>query len=372
MKVLLILVLIFKTIWAFSQREDFKVIIQNPATSVKFQMESGQFCWSYATCSFLESELIRMGKGEHDLSEDYFIYHGFIDKAFNYVLRQGYTGFKDGGLAHDVIRTLNEEGIVPAPYYKIDYTPYTKGPKPILANHVKTVITEDLASQNWQKHYLALLNSYFIKRADRFTYKDKTLSSKTFAEHLELDGNNYSSITSFTHHPFYEEFILEVPDNYANGSYLNIPLNEFIQIVDSCLMKGYTLVWDGCISGNGYSNDRGLAMLPANRYLKEQNLNSEIKENETNQQKRQIAFESLQTTDDHLMHIVGIAQNVNGNKFYIIKDSGGEYGPYKGYLYMSEEYFKMNTISITLNKTSLPEFITDKINKKEPAYNMLQ
>jgi len=363
MKFLLISILTFLITNTFAQGDDFKVVIANPATEVKFQMESGQFCWSYATCSFLESELIRMGKGEHDLSEDFFIYQTFIDKAFNYVLRQGYTSFKNGGLAHDVLRTVSKKGVVPAPYYKIDYAPYTKGPKYILSSHVKTIVKEDLASRNWQKHYIALLDSYFLRRNDNFTYKDNSYTSKAFAEHLGINCDDYLSITSFTHHPFYEKFVLEIPDNYANGSYLNLPLNDFSQIVDSCLMKGFTIVWDGCMSGNGYSNDKGIAILPANRHLKQQNLNSTTKESETNQQKRQVAFEGLRTSDDHLMHIIGIAHNSNGKKFYITKDSGGEYGPYKGYLYMSEAYFKMNTISITLNKTALPETIMTLIEK---------
>ncbi len=207
------------------------------------------------------------------------------------------------------------------------------------------------------KHYLAILDSYFFERSEQFQYKNNTYTPKSFADYLEINVDNYISITSFTHHPFNKEFVLEIPDNYAGGAYLNLPLKDFIQTIDTCLMKGYTLVWDGCMEGNGYSNDRGLAMLPEDQYNRNLDLNSLIQEMDVNQQKRQIAFERLQTTDDHLMHITGIAENVKGEKFYIVKDSGSEYGPYNGYLYMSEAFFKMKTISVTLNRNALPESI---------------
>ncbi len=354
MKAILIMILAFLSIDGFSQKEDFKIIIKNPATKVKFQMESGQYCWSYATCSFLESELIRSGKGTFDLSEDFFIYHTYIDKAFNYVLHQGKTSFKNGGLAHDVLRTVKETGIVPAPYYKIDYTPYTKGPTDVLACYINTILNENYLPENWMKHYLALLDSYFFERSDQFQYENNTYTPKSFVDYLEIDVDDYISITSFTHHPFNNEFILEIPDNYASGSYLNLPLDVLIQTIDTCLMKGYTLVWDGCIAGNGYSNDKGLAMEPEDKYNRNLDLSSTIQEIEINQQKRQIAFERLQTTDDHLMHIIGIAENPKGKKFYIVKDSGSEYEPYGGFLYMSEAFIKMKTVSITLNKKAIP------------------
>ncbi len=357
MKAVFILILAVLTIESYSQNEDFKIITKNAATKVKFQMESGQYCWSYATCSFLESELIRSGKGTLDLSEDFFIYHTYIDKALNYVLRQGETSFKNGGLAHDVLRTVKKTGIVPAPYYKIDYIPYTKGPNDVLKSYLSTILNEDYLSENWMKHYLAILDSYFFERSEQFQYKNNTYTPKSFADYLEINVDNYISITSFTHHPFNKEFVLEIPDNYAGGAYLNLPLKDFIQTIDTCLMKGYTLVWDGCMEGNGYSNDRGLAMLPEDQYNRNLDLNSLIQEMDVNQQKRQIAFERLQTTDDHLMHITGIAENVKGEKFYIVKDSGSEYGPYNGYLYMSEAFFKMKTISVTLNRNALPESI---------------
>jgi bleomycin hydrolase len=349
---------------SFSQNENFKTIVKNPATGVKFQMESGQGCWSYATCSFLESELIRTGKGTFDLSEDFFIYHTYIKKGLNYVLRHGNTSFKNGGLAHDVLKIIKEIGIVPSPYFKIDHIAYTRGPTVVLKSYLNTILEENYLEEDWMRHYLALLNSYFSERSEQFLYKNNTYTPKSFADYLEINVDDYISVTSFTHHQFNEEFILEIPDNYSNGYYFNLPLNDLIQIVDTCLEKGYTLVWDGCIDGNGYANEKGLIMEPKDRYNKNIDLKSNTPEDEINQQKRQIAFERLQVTDDHLMHIIGMAENDKGKKFYIVKDSGGEYGPYNGYLYMSESFFKMKTIAITLNKNALPESIKLMMSKK--------
>lgn len=365
MKAICLSILVLLTIDGFSQKEDFKVIIKNPVTRVKNQVESGQYCWSYATCSFIESELIRMGRDTFDLSEDYFIYHAYIDKAQNYVLRQGYTRFKRGGLAHDVLRIVKEEGIIPAPYYKIDYVRNTFEPWDVLFSYLNTILKEECLTENWMKHYLALLDSYYADRSSQFEFKDSIFTPKTFVDYIGFNYDDYVSITSFTHHPFNSEFILEIPDNYANGSYFNLPLNDFTQIVDTCLMKGYTLVWDGCIAGKGHSYDKGLAMEPEDPYNKDFDLKSTIKEIEINQQKRQIAFERLKTTDDHLMHIIGIAENAKGKKFYIVKDSGGENGPYKGFLYMSEAFFKMKTIAITLNKNALPESVKLMMSSNE-------
>lgn len=264
------------TVDSFSQNENFKTIVKIPATGVKFQMESGQGCWSYATCSFLESELIRTGKGVFDLSEDFFIYHTYVKKGLNYVLRHGYTSFKNGGQAHDVLKIVKEIGIVPSPYFKIDHIAYTKGPTPVLKSYLNTILEDEYLDNDWMSHYMALLNSYFFNRSEQFQYKDKTYTSKSFAEFLGINTDDYISITSFTHHPINEEFVLEIPDNYACGSYLNLPLNDFVQVIDTSLMKGYTLVWDGCIEGNGYSNDKGLAMEPVDQYNKSIDLNPSL------------------------------------------------------------------------------------------------
>jgi bleomycin hydrolase len=357
----LVTLILLTTISSFSQTEDFETIVKNPATKVKLQMESGQYCWSYATCSFIESELIRSGKGIFDLSEDYFIYQSYIYKAINYTLRKGMTSFRQGGLSQDVFRVIKEKGIMPDPFYKIDYVRNTHEPEDVLGAYLNTILKEEYLTENWMKHYMALLDSYFSDRSDQFNFNGVIFTPHTFSKYLQINVDNYVSLTSFTHHPFYSDFVLELRDNYAGGRSLNLPLNEFQQTIDSCLFKGFTLVWDGCLDGDRFSYDKGLAMIP-DIDKKDFELGPDISENNVDQQKRQTAFERLQTTDDHLMHIIGIAKNGQGKKFYIIKDSGGEYGPYKGYLYMSEMYLLKNTISVTLNKNSLPGKVRLMIN----------
>ncbi len=354
--------ILLMTLELFSQTNDFTTIVQNPATKVKNQMESGQYCWSYATCSFIESELIRSGKGIYDLSEDYFIYQSYIDKAINYTLRKGMTSFRRGGLPHDVFRIIKEKGIMPDPFYKIDYIRNKNEPEDVLSAYLNTILKDEYLTENWMKHYRALLDSYFSDRFDQFKFNGATFTPPGFSKYLQINVDNYISLTSFTHHPFYSDFVLELRDNYAGGPSLNLPLNEFLQTIDSCLLKGFTLVWDGCLDGDRFSYDKGLAMIP-NIDKNNLELRPDISEYNVDQQKRQIAFERLQTTDDHLMHIIGIAKNGQGKKFYIIKDSGGEYGPFKGYLYMSEMYLLKNTISVTLNKSSLPRTVRLLINK---------
>jgi len=354
MKTICLLTLMFLiTVDSFSQKEDFETIVKNPATKVKHQMESGQYCWSYATCSFIESELIRSGKGIYDLSEDYFIYQAYIDKAVNYTLRKGMTSFRRGGLSHDVFRIIKEKGIMPDPFYKIDYTRNNHEPEDVLEAYLNTILKEEYLTENWMKHYRALLDSYFSDRPDQFKYNGAIFTPPAFSKYLQINVDNYVSLTSFTHHPFHSEFVLELSDNFAGAPSFNLPLNEFLQAIDTCLSKGFTLVWDGCLDGDRFSYHKGLAMIPDSD-SKIPELNPDIIENNVDQQKRQIAFERLQTTDDHLMHIVGIAKNKQGKKFYIIKDSGGEYGPFKGYIYMSLNYLLMNTVSVTLNQSSLP------------------
>lgn len=357
----LVTLILLTTISSFSQTEDFKTIVKTPATKVKNQMESGQYCWCYATCSFLESELIRSGKGVFDLSEDYFIYQSYLDKAMNYTIRKGMTSFRRGGLSHDVFRIIKEKGLALDPAYKIDYIRNNHEPEDVLEAYLNTILKEEYLTENWMKHYKALLDSYFSDRSDQFKYKEAFFTPSEFSKYLQINVDNYISLTSFTHHPYYSEFVLELRDNYAGGSSLNLPLSDFLAAIDTCLIKGYTLVWDGCVDGYGFSYDKGLAMIP-NIEKKNFELKADIIEHTIDQQKRQIAFERLQTTDDHLMHIIGIAKNIQGKKFYIIKDSGGEYGPFRGYLYMSENYLLMNTISVTLNKNSLPRTVKMIIN----------
>ena len=187
----------------------------------------------------------------------------------------------------------------------------------------------------------------------QFDHNGKTYTPKSFVETTKLKTDNYISIGSFTHHPFYEEFILEVPDNYSNGSFYNVPLKEMMSIVDYAILAGYSISWDGDVSEKGFSAKNGMALLPEDAKREDLFLNPG-KEITVTQENRQANFENYSTTDDHLMHVVGMALDQKGTKYYIIKNSWGEISDYKGFLYMSENYFKMKTISVMIHKDGLP------------------
>ena len=362
MKSICLFILMFLTLDSFPQKEEFITIVKNPATSVKDQ--GGPACWSYAACSFIESELLRLKKSSYDLSEDFFVYYGYIDKAHNYVLRKGNTSFRPGGLAHDVVRIIKEKGIIPEQYFKVDSIQNNRELERVLGNYLKTILEDDYPTENWMKHYCALLDSYFSPLPKQFEIKGQTYTPISFARFLEINPDEYISFTSYTHHPFYTNFALEVRDNYASGLFYNVTLDEFIRIIDSALVHGYTVVWDGEMSETFSFKRNGLALVPTIGNEEIKTINASDPELNVDQLTRQISFERLLTTDNHLMHITGIAKTKEGKKFYITKNSyGTNDGPYDGYIFMSEAYLKLHTVSIMLNKNSLPEEIRRRIDK---------
>ena len=326
------------------------------STAVKSQGRTGT-CWSFATTSFLESELIRMGKGNIDLSEMYTVRKVYENKANNYVLRNGKANFSQGSLSHDMIRTLKDNGVVPDENYsglldgasQYNHGEMEKGLKGFLDG----VIAAKKPSKNWKKAFNAILNVYMGNDLERFSISDMRFTPKSYADYLGLKAENYISITSFTHHPFYESFVLEIPDNYSNGSFYNVPMDKMMEIIDNAVDNGYSVAWDGDVSEKGFSGREGIAVLAADN--KREDLykipGEELKVTQTS---RQEAFDNYNTTDDHLMHIVGSAKDKNGKKYYIIKNSWGEIGPFKGKLYMSEAYVQMKTVAILLHKDALP------------------
>lgn len=356
MKVKFLIISIFISLTSFSQ-EEFTIVIQNPSTPVKIQEENT--CWVYATCSFLESELLRIGKENCDLSEDYIIYYGYIDKANNYILREGNTRFGQGGVAGDVIRIIKDEGILPNGYFRIDSMRYFGEINEVCSSYLNTLIKYKdrygFLRGNWKNQYLALLNSYFDELPKEFKIDSQTYTAKSFTKFLGLNMDDYISITSFTHHPFHKYFVLETMDNYASNLYYNVELDKLMQIIDSTILSGNTLLWGGDFSDQGFSEKvKGYAVLP-DKWVDENNLTTSISEMRVTQQLRQSAYENLETTDDHLMHMIGIAKDKSGRKFYLLKDSGGGMeGPYKGYIYLSENYVKMKTVSIMVNKNDIP------------------
>ena len=348
--------LLFAFICTFSHAQyQFTHVKDLNTTSIKNQQKTGT-CWSFATASFLESELMRSGKGEFNLSEMYVVRNIYIDKARNYVLRQGKANFSQGSLAHDLLRIVAKNGALPESVYSgmlpdknvHDHSELEKGLKGFLDG----IMENKKLSDRWMSAFTSILDSYLGTAKEKFEYNGRTFTPESFATFLDIDVEEYVNITSFNHHPFGKQFILEIPDNYSNGSYYNMKLDDLVANVDHALNNGYSVAWDGDVSEKGFSSKNGLAILPedpARRNLWKKP-DSEVNVTQANRQKN---FESYQTTDDHLMHIVGTANDQNGTKYYIVKNSWGDVGPYGGYLYMSESYFKMKTVSVTLHQGGL-------------------
>lgn len=321
-------------------------------TSIKNQQQTGT-CWSFATASFLESELTRMGKGNIDLSEMYVVRSIYNDKAMNYMLRQGKANFSQGSLSHDLIRIVRNAGVMPESVYdgKVskdrshDHSEMEAG----LKGYLDGVRSQKRLSSDWQQAFAGIMDAYLGPVPARFTVDGKSYTPFEYAQALGINADDYISITSFSHHPYGQSFVLEIPDNYSNGSYLNMPLSQMMTTIDRAIDKGYTVAWDGDVSEQGFSAKQGIAVLPV-EYDKEATWAAPGAEQKVTQEYRQEAFMSYSTTDDHLMHIVGKATDQNGATYYIVKNSWGAVGPHSGYLYMSEAYLRMKTVSVMVHK----------------------
>ena len=294
-----------------------------------------------------------MGMGEIDLSEMYTVRMTYTDKARNYILRQGETIFSDGGLAHDVLRSVDQFGLITQEAYSglpVGDTSYNHNElHRVLKGFLDVVLKSRNPGKRWKEAFGKILDAYIGQVPESFTWSRKSWDPKSFASELGIRMEDYISITSFSHHPFNQNFILEIPDNYSNGSFLNLELNEMMEVVDHALENGFTISWDGDSGEKGFNQGKGLALLPLPGEV-DSLFHTGVKEITVTQENRQENFESFQTTDDHLMHLLGRAVDQDGKVFYIIKNSWGKKGPYEGYLYMSEAYFRMKTISVTLHK----------------------
>ncbi len=337
---------------------------QIECTDVKSQDRTGT-CWSFATASFLESEMIRAGKGRHNVSEMYVVRNIYRDKARNYILRQGKANFSQGSLSHDLIAASRKHGMVPEVVYsgmlgdqkKHDHSEM----EAVLKGILDGVLKQKRPSDKWQNAFEAVLDVYLGPEPANFTYDGRQFTPESFASDMSLDPGQYVNITSYTHHPFYESFILEIPDNYSNGAYYNVPVDELQAIVDNALLQGYSVAWDGDVSEKGFSARKGIAVLPED--VKREDLFEEPgTELAVDQALRQKTFENFSTTDDHLMHFTGIAKDQKGTRYYLTKNSWGEISPYKGYLYMSEPYFRLKTVAVMVHKDAIPKKIAKKLN----------
>lgn len=364
MKFLQIAVLLLLPFFAFGQYQ-FKDEIKLDCSNIKNQQMTGT-CWSFSTTSFLESELLRTGKKPVNLSEMYSVRKTYEDKARNYVLRQGKANFSEGSLAHDVMNTVKFHGMMT----EEAYPGLLPGDKALnhgelvstLKAYLDAVVKTGRPGPHWQEAVSGILDAYMGEVPETFTYQGKTYDARSFAAAMNIKPKEYVHLTSFTHHPFNEHFILEIPDNYSNGMFYNVPLDEMMQAVDNALAGGYSVEWDGDVSEKGFSQSKGIAVLPENSREKDL-FSGPVKEVLPTQELRQMLFENYKTTDDHLMHVMGKAKDQNGTNYYIIKNSWGEMGPYSGYLYMSEAFFRMKTVSVTIHEDALPKTIVNALEE---------
>lgn len=351
------------TLPVFGQYE-FTVEQDLECTEIKNQQRTGT-CWSFSTISFIEAELARLGKGNYDLSEMYMVRNIYTDKARNYVLRQGKANFSQGSLNHDVMRALEMAGAVPESAYsglqEGDLYHDHSEMEAALKGFLDGVLESKRPSEKWAGAFEAILDHYMGAVPETFTHEGKSYTPSAYGEALPVNPDDYVTLTSFTHHPFYETFILEIPDNYSNGSYFNVPIDELEAITAYALCNGYTVAWDGDVSEKGFSAGDGLAILPEDSADKNK-FKSPVEELTVTQENRQSAFENFSTTDDHLMHLTGFAKDQNGKPYYITKNSWGEISPYEGFLYMSAPYFRMKTVGVMVHKDAIPDDIAEKLN----------
>ena len=334
-----------------------------PCTSIKSQDRTGT-CWSFATTSFIESEIMRLTDEPCDLSEMFIVRNIYRDKAWNYVYRQGKANFSQGSLSHDMIRAFERYGAVPEAVYPgkssegiHNHTEMENALKGMLDGVIKSKSLTD----KWPDAVDAVLDVYLGPKPNKFMVDGNEVDALGYKRSLSVVPEDYLSLTSFTHHPFYTSFILEIPDNYSNGSYYNIPLDAMINVVDRALEKGYSVAWDGDVSEKGFSARQGIAVLPVDA-KREDLFDKPGAEVTVIQANRQANFESYSTTDDHLMHIVGKATDQEGNEYYKIKNSWGPISPYQGFLYMSKAYFAMKTMAIMVHQDVLPKSLKSKID----------
>lgn len=358
-------------------------------TPVKDQSRSGT-CWCFATQSFLESEILRAGGEEVHLSEMWIVRHSFMDKAEKYVRMHGQLNFAEGGASHDVTEGIARHGIVPFETYpglnygteKPDFHELSVVLKAYLDAVIKTGDKSGKAlSTAWKRGFNAILDEYFGELPATFTYKGKEYTPLTFAASLPIDMNDYIDITSFTHHPFYEQFIIEVPDNWMWATVYNLPLDEMMQVVDHALENGYTVSWGTDVSEKGFSRTKAIGIIPevdmegmsgteAEKWGKLTDKEKEAalyqfdkpgKERTITQEMRQTAFDNYETTDDHGMLIMGTATDQAGNRYYKVQNSWGTNSPYEGFWYFSRPFVAYKTTSIMVNKKALPKPVAKKL-----------
>ncbi len=360
-----------------NSKETFKFteVINLENTPVKNQGSSGT-CWSYSGNSFIESEMIRLGKKPIELSQIFTARNAYVEKGKMYVRMHGAVTLGDGGAFHDVMNMYRKYGAVPQSVYtglnygtdKNKFAEMSAIMEAMLAAVVKNPNGE--LTPNWINAYSAVIDSYLGQYPSSFQYNGKKYTPQSFAkEVVGVNANDYIEVSSLMEYPYYTKFTLLVPDNWAFDQVYNVKMNELTSSIDYALKNGFTVAWAGDVSEKGFSWKNGVAFVPEKKF---DDLSADEKANLFNgpknemvvtEEMRQKAFDNYSTTDDHGMHIVGLTKDQNGKEYYVVKNSWGTTNDYKGYLYMSKEFVKYKTTAILLHKDALPKDIASKFNK---------
>ena len=371
---------------------EFTVVKENPITSIKNQNRAGT-CWCYSTMGFLEAELLRMGKGEYDLSEMYIVHNTYLDRADMAVRTHGDASFSQGGSFYDVTYGMEAFGLVPEEAMRpgvmygdtlSNHTELSTVADAVVAAIAKGNLRKLQKDNNnqmlWKKAIAAIHDIYLGERPEKFTYKGKEYTPKSFYESTGLKASDYVSLTSFTHRPFYSQFPIEVQDNWRHGLSYNLPIDEMMEVFDNAIANGYTIAWGADVSESGFTRD-GIAVMPDQdkvqelsgsdmaHWLKmkpeEKKLNSKPQPQKwCTQEERQVAYDNWETTDDHGMLIYGTAKDQMGNEYYMVKNSWGTAGKYKGIWYASKAFARYKTMNIVVHKDALPKAIAKKLGLK--------
>ena len=365
---------------------EFTVVKENPVTSVKNQYRSGT-CWCFSALSFVESEILRTKGIETDLSEMFVVGKSYRDRAVKYVRLDGHLNFAAGSSFGDVLHVINDYGIVPQEAmpgfnYGTDKPEHNeldaalKGYVDAIAKNPNRKLTTA-----WLNGFDGIVEAYFGAYPETFTVNGAEYTPESYRDHLGFNYDDYVNITSFTHHPFYEPFIIEVCDNWRWDSAYNLPMDEMMEVMYNAIDKGYTIAWGSDVSEKGFTRN-GLAIMPVEekkaaagsdqeRWVGKsaekpaEEVKKELpKEMEITQEMRQDGYDRKTTTDDHGMHIYGVAKDQNGTKYFMVKNSWGETGKYKGIWYASDAFVRYKTLNIVVHKDALPKHIAKKLGIK--------
>ena len=339
-------------------------------TSVKDQAQSGT-CWSFSSIGFFESELLRIGKGEHDLAEMFVVHKTMEDRAKAAVRLHGDIEFAQGGSFYDVVYCWKNYGMVPQEVmpgimYKSDRINHTE------LTAVAKAYVDALAKSNlkkltdvWQKGFSGIYDAYIGECPEKFTYNGKEYTPLSYAQSLGLNMDDYVSLTSFTHHPFYEQFIIEIQDNWRWGQSYNLPLDEFMAVMHNAIKNGYTFAWGADVSETGFLRSKpAICVIPTDDDKENKILREPGQEKEITQEMRQEGYDNWETTDDHGMQIFGIAKDQNGKEYFMVKNSWNTTAGNNGIWYDSDSYVALKTINILVHKDALPKDIRKKLGIK--------